>query len=263
MTNTPDSSPNSTVKSAERALALLELLTKRERPMGFGQIANSLGYPKSSLHQLLRTLIDRGWVEVESETGHYTLGIRTWEAGNAYLRALDLIARAKPYMEAVRDELDETVQLAVLDGRYNVYIAKVDGTQNLAMVSAVGRRIEAHATGLGKALLSGLSDAQVVALFRGIEPEKFTTTTVSDLGELIVELDRVRASGYAIDNEEHTHGVRCVAAPLRDQNGTVIAALSVSVPTVRWTQENEKHTVILLVDASKRLSQALGWRPAA
>lgn len=263
MTEPEPVSATSTVKSAERALAILELLTTRERPMPFGQIASSLGYPKSSLHQLLRTLIDRGWVEIHPDTGQYALGIRTWEAGHAYLRAVDLSTRAKPYMQAVRDEIDETVQLAILDGRYNVYIAKVDGMQNLAMVSAVGRRIEAHATGLGKALLSGLTDAEVVALFRGVKLEHFTPTTVTDLSDLIVELAEVRNRGYAIDNEEHTIGVRCVAAPLRNQDGSVIAAMSVSVPTVRWSKQVEARLVGLIVEAASRLSQALGWRPAA
>lgn len=261
MTDKAEKAAAPTVKSAERALAILDLLTIRERPVGFGQIASALGYPKSSLHQLLRTLIDRGWVEVDSETGHYTLGIRTWQAGNAYLRAVDLSARAKPYMELVRDELDETVQLAVLDGRYNVYIGKVDGTQNLALVSAVGRRIEAHATGLGKALLSGLSDAQLVGLLGDIKLERFTPTTVTNLPDLIVELARVRGRGYAHDNEEHTLGVRCVAVPVRGQDGAVVAAMSVSVPTVRWKPEEEERTTKLLVDAARRLSQALGWRP--
>jgi len=251
------------VKSAERALAILELLTQRERPLGFGQIASALGYPKSSLHQLLRTLIARGWVEVDQAAGSYTLGIRTWEAGNAYLRAVDLIERARPYMEAVRDQIDETVQLAVLDGRYNVYIAKVDGKQNLAMVSTVGRRIEAHATGLGKALLSGLTDAQVVGLLHDVQLERFTDTTIAELSDLILELAHIREQGYALDNEEHTLGVRCVASPLRDHTGQVVAAISVSVPTVRWSHDVQERIIQLLDDATTPLSSALGWRPAA
>src|SRR5699024_10249940 len=106
--------------------------------------------------------------------------------------AVDLATRARPYMERVRDSVDETVQLAVLDGRYNVYIAKVDGAQNLVMASAVGRRIEAHATGLGKVLLAGMSDKEITALYSGVTLERFTETTITNLADLLEEVREVR-----------------------------------------------------------------------
>lgn len=100
------------VKSAERALAILELLTRHERPLTFTEIARTLRYPRSSLHGLLRTLVDRGWAEFDPARRSYTLGIRTLEAGNAYNRSLGLVDRALPLMEHIRDTLDETVHLA-------------------------------------------------------------------------------------------------------------------------------------------------------
>lgn len=249
------------VKSAERTLAILELLTTVERALTFGEIADALGYPRSSLHGLLRTLTDRGWVEFDPGTRRYALGIRTWESGNSYLRALDLADRARPYMERVRDALDETVQLAVLDGRYNVYIAKVQGTQRLVLASEVGRRLEAHATGLGKALLAGLTTGELRARLGETPLERFTTQTVTDPRAVEAELSDVRRQGYAEDREEYTIGVRCAAVPVFDHSGNTTAAMSVSVPLVRFEPRRHQRTVELLQEAARDLSTALGHRP--
>lgn len=248
------------VKSALRAVELLELLTFAERPLSFGQIGDALGYPRSSLHGLLGTLVRRGWVET-ADGGSYALGIRAWEAGHSYMRVQPLAERARRYMERVRDELNETVQMAILDGRWNVYIAKVDGTQQLALQSEVGRRLQAHATGLGKALLAGLDAPQVDSLFEGVKLERFTPATIASKEELHRELARVRLRGYATDEEEYTPGVRCVAAPVLDHEGRVVAAMSVSVPTVRFRGTVRSRARALIVAAAADLSAALGFRP--
>ncbi|MGH3746506.1 MAG: IclR family transcriptional regulator, partial [Micromonosporaceae bacterium] len=167
------------VKSALRALKILELLVQRESAMTFVQIGEALGYPKSSLHGLLRTLVETGWAQFDPDARRYSLGIRTLEAGNVYTRSLGLVDRARPFMERVRDEVDETVQLAVLDGRHNVYIAKVDGRQALTLASAVGRRLPAHATGLGKVLLADLSAKELDARLGGESLENYTSHTIT------------------------------------------------------------------------------------
>ncbi len=247
------------VKSAQRALAILELLMNRERALTSGEIARVLAYPRSSLHGLLRTLADRGWIEFDGATHAYRLGIRTWEAGNVYMRAVTIAEQARPYMEHVRDAMNETVQLALLDGRYNIYIAKVDGTQHLTLDSAVGRRLEAHATALGKALLAGLA-ADELDRRLGTQPlERFTPSTVSDQEALRTELALIRKRGYALDNEEYTRGLRCTAMPIRDHMGAYVAALSISIPTVRFTAERQRQALNLLREATTALSQARGY----
>ncbi len=246
------------VKSAQRALRILELLTSQERGLTFGEIADALRYPRSSLHGLLWTMTDEGWLELDAATRRYGLGIRNWEAGNAYLRTMDLADRARPYMERVRDALEETVQLAVLDGRYNVYVAKVDGTQRLMLASAVGRRLEAHATGLGKVLLAGLSPEGLAARIDGEALERFTANTITGSEDLRRELELIRRRGYALDEEEYTAGVRCVAVGVRDHTGRVSAAMSVSVPTVRFNRRRQQEAITLLGEAARGLSAALG-----
>jgi DNA-binding IclR family transcriptional regulator len=252
--------PTSGVKSAERALEILELVAAAERPLTTSDIGRALGYPRSSLHGLLQTMTKRHWLELVDSERAYALGIRTWEVGHSYLRAIDLADRAQPFMQRLRDQLDETIQLAMLDGRYNVYIGKVTGTQRLILASEVGRRLEAHATGIGKVLLSGLGDDELDRLFHGVALERFTEHTVPDYEALKVELEAIRNRGYGTDDEEYTAGVRCVAAPVRDASGAVVAAMSVSVPTIR-DSILRKDGARLLLDATDGLSKALGHRP--
>ena len=260
---TPPRESAGAVKSAERALSILELLTRERRALSFGEIATALGYPRSSLHGLLRTLSERGWIAFDDRSRAYFLGLRAWEAGNAYQHAVTLADRALPYMHAVRDALDETVQLSVLDDRDNVYVAKVDGTQRLVLESDVGGRLRAHATGLGKVLLAGLDPDELERRIGGVELERYTAHTVTDHAALTRELERIRREGYAADHEEYTLGVHCVAVPVRGHSGDVVAAMSVSVPTVRLDAERHERTHALLEEAADGLSRALGYRQDA
>jgi DNA-binding IclR family transcriptional regulator len=250
---------DSGVKSAQRTLDILELLTRKQTPMTFTDIFDALGYPRSSLHHLLRTLVRSGWAELDPVGGRYTLGIRAWQAGNAYLRAVNLAERARPFMERIRDEFDDTVQLAVRDGRYNVYIAKIEGSQLLVLASAIGRRLEAHATGVGKVLLADLSTAERERLLYGQPLERFTPSTITDPRELEIEFATIRQRGHGVDNEEYTLGVRCVAAPVRDHTGSVVAGMSMSVPTIRFDADRVERARHLLVEGCHNLSAALGY----
>lgn len=244
-------------------MTILELLTRTEHPLTFREIEETLRYPRSSLHGLLHTLLHRGWLELDETSRAYALGSRAWEAGNTYLRATSLARRALPYMSRVRDALDETVQIALLDGRYNVYVAKVDGTQRLVLASEVGRRLEAHATGLGKVLLAGLPQNEVDRRFAGVALGRFTSNTIANLPALRQELERIRRRGYALDNEEYTVGVRCIAVPVHDHTGQVIAAMSVSVPKVRFDARRRRQALPLLQRAAADLSLALGHKPGS
>jgi len=250
------------VKSAERTLSILALLAERGRPVAFREIAETLRYPRSSLHGLVRTLSRHGWVERDPHAHGFMLGVRAWQIGHAYLRGRTLVQRAQPYMERVRDALDETVQLAVLDGRHNVYIARVEGTQRLTLISDVGGRLVAHATGLGKALLADLPPNVFRRLFRDVHLERFTRHTIGDLRQLEQELERIRHRGYALDREEYTVGVRCVAVPVRGDSGSAVAAMSVSVPTVRYSARLQRDALRVLAREAGALSLALGGTAA-
>lgn len=246
------------VKSARRALEILELLTKHETPLAFTDIAERLDYPRSSLHGLLRTLASSGWLEFDERSRRYALGVRTLEAGNAYSRSRGLAERASAPMERIRDQLDETVQLAILDGRHNVYVAKYDGGHALTLASEVGRRLPAHATGIGKVLLAGLDDDEFKRRFAGVKLERFTAHTIGDFYELRRLLASVRERGYGTDDEEYTVGVRCVAVPVRDHTNNVVAGLSVSVPTIRYDDRFRERALELLRAGARDISRSLG-----
>lgn len=249
------------VKSAQRALSIIELLARSESSMTFPEIGDATGFPRSSLFGLLKTMVDMRWLELDERSRKYRLGIRTLEAGNAYLRSIDLVELVRPQMERICAAVDETVQLAVLDGRYNVYVAKVEGTGHLRLASEVGRRLEAHATALGKMLLAGLSDAELDRLLGEVKLERFTPSTITDVDQLKQELALSAARGYAVDNEDHTRGVRCFAVPIHNHAGKTIAALSVSFPTVRFTERRGERARSLLMDAARAVEQELGYRP--
>ncbi len=248
------------VKSADRVLQIIELLAGRPEGLTQTEIHIRLGLPKSSTHALLATMVTRGFLEQDPQSHGYRIGIRLWQAGQSYLLAADLEKSALPYMEALRDEVNETVQLAVLDGVENVYIAKVEPDQQLRLASQVGVRLPAHATGVGKALLGGLSDDEVRERFRDVEFVRYTPQSLTSLDHLIAKLGEIRAQGYALDNAEYTAGVYCVAALIRGARGTAQAAISVAVPDVRRTPDLIDKITVAVLEKADALSLRLGFR---
>ena len=247
------------VKSAERALRIIELLTN-DGALDFPDICTLLNLPKSSAHSLLATMRDMGFVHLDETSRLYTLGPRLWEAGQAYIEQQDIARLAEPFMRRVRDELGETVQLAILDGMENVYVGKLETDHALQLVSRLGSRLPAYATGLGKALLAELADDEVLRRLDGVELRQFTATTITDRSKLIAELARIRRRGYSTDTGEYTAGVYCVAAPIYGPTG-VVAAMSVSIPDVRVTTLVRRHAAQMVTAETRALSAQLG-RPS-
>lgn len=168
--------------------------------------------------------------------------------------------RARPVMEQVRDAIRETVQLAVLDGRFNVYIGKVDGGRPLTLASEIGRRLPAHATGLGKMLLSDLSWDEYQVTLGTDDLERFTEHTITDKQGLFRHLADIRKRGYSADHEELTEGVHCIAVPIRDHSTRVVAAMSVSAPKFRFNRDRKREALNHLQRAAAELSTALGGK---
>lgn len=249
------------VKSADRTLAILDLLTDHPDGLTLTEIQHSLELPKSSAYVLLVTMASRGFLELDQDTRRYRAGIRLWQAGQSYVAVSDLERVALSYMERLRDELNETVQLATLDGTDNIYIAKVDADQQLRLASRVGVRLPAYATGIGKALLSQLSDDEVRERFAAVEFVRYTPTTITSVPELITAIQRVREDGYATDNSEYTPGVFCIATPLGRRRGHPRAAISVSIPEVRKTQTLTTRTISMIARTAQDISLRMGSTP--
>lgn len=247
------------MKSALRVLLVIELLTEEPAGLTFAQISERLALPKSSTHALLRTMRERGHLSLDEE-GRYRIGLRIWQAGQTHAQAFDLAQAARPFLRAARDELGETVQLAVLDGIENVYLAKEDSDQRLVLQSRVGARLPAYATGLGKALLGGLADEEVQRRMGKAALRRFTPSTIARTADLLAELAEVRRRGYSTDHGEYTEGVVCVAVPVRDHEGEVAAAISVSAPAIRADDEFEERAAKVLTREAASLSAVLGYR---
>lgn len=234
MTAKGTSTPTGSVKSADRVLAILEYLAS-VGTSSFSHVARDLGLPPSSTHELLNTAVARGFVEYDDATRNYMLGSRLWEVAQAYSPAEDLASIAKPLMDRLVEKTRETVQLARLHGLDNVYLAISESPHVMKLVSSVGSRLPAHATGVGKVLLAGLESDDLDARLADAELEAFTTKTITSVSALKREIDEARRRGFGEDNEEYVVGCRCIAMPIRDRRGEVIAAMSVSVPTPRFT----------------------------
>lgn len=239
------------MKSAERTTALLEYLSGSDAPRTLRDVTTDLGLPRASAYALLTTLVRTGWVEADGAAG-YRVGIKALRAGAAYVEHDDVVQRAQPVMDALSEEVGETVHLARLDGHEIVYLATCMSRQHsLTIVSRPGRRLPSWATGLGKAILAERPWPEVDALLPD-ELAPRTVHTVTDRAAFRAELAAVAERGHALDEQESTVGTRCFAVPLRF-GGVVGEALSCSVPTVRLTPEREPEVLGALMRARKEI----------
>lgn len=248
------------VKSAERALDLLETIGASPEGMTFSRLLDVLGIPKSSLHALLHVLARRGYVELDPESRHFTLGVRVWETGFAYHRHHGFLQETRATMEAIVEQVNETVQLAKLSGSENVYLDKVDSSHALRLQSEIGTRLPAHATGVGKALLAQLEAEEVMERFPGSSLEKYTSGTIGSVSELLDEIALIRIRGFAIDNEEYTPGIFCFAVPVYEAGPRATTAMSVSVPTTRIARHVLPNILVALARGSIEITQRVGHR---
>lgn len=244
-----------------RGLRVLELLAESESA-SLTEVAAALGLPKSSVHHILAALIQAGWVERDPATMRVSLGLRAWEVGQAYDLAQTLSQRARPFMDEVRDSSGETVRLAIRSGTEQVCVAKSRGEHTLVFDQRIGARMACHATGLGKALLTGLDGAEIATLYQGRELERFTDNTITEITALQEEVARSHERGWAEDNGEYILGIRCVAVPVTDRDGQVIAALSVSGTTSQFPLEQAQRCRELLIEAAGALAARLGEQTA-
>nr|WP_152617852.1 IclR family transcriptional regulator [Phaeacidiphilus oryzae] len=237
----------SQVKSAVRTVELLEFFAGRPGIHTLAEVQTAVGYPKSSLYMLLRTLVELGWVETDATGTRYGIGVRALLVGTSYIDGDAVVAAARPILDRLAEETTETIHLARLDGTNVVYLATRQSQHYLRPFTRVGRRLPAHSTSLGKALLATHTDDQVRALL----PEKLealTEHTTTDREELIKQLAVIRERGYAVDAEENTVGLRCfgVAIPYRTPARD---AISCSVPVARLTPEHEATVRTALLNA--------------
>lgn len=249
-----------------RTLDILELFVEANSELTLAEILRLTEFPRSSVHELLATLVARDYLQRDERTGAYRLGVRVLHLGNTYSSRFDLLTASNTVAREIVDLSGETVSVAVREGTQVFYLAKVEGRDTLRLPSSIGQRLPAHLTGLGKALLAAIQPDALRALYEGQDAlPVLTEKSIRTFAALEADLAQVRErDGIAFEVEESTPNLRCAAAPVRDSSGTVAAAISISVPLARWVQEGDEHWVDLVRAGAARLSEQLGYlEPAA
>lgn len=244
-----DGSSKSGVQSLDRALALLELLAEAGGSMRLNEFAAATGLPLPTIHRLIRSLTHNGYVRQEPSK-RYALGPRLIRLGEVAGRGL--ASWGMPFLSELTAQIGETANMAVLEGDEVVYVAQVPSAHSMRMFTEVGRRVSVHCTGVGKALVSQLDDAAVLALLRRTGMPVQTSRTLTDPGAFLNELDEIRRQGWAEDNAEQEVGVRCIAVPVLGAPARV--AISVSGPSGRITAGRVAEIAVVLQGAAQRLS---------
>jgi IclR family transcriptional regulator, acetate operon repressor len=245
------------VQSVDRAIEVMEILA-RDGWSGVSELARELDIHKSTVFRLLSTLERRGIVEQHEGTQKYRLGFAVARLAAAVRGPLDLAEAGRDACERLSLESDETVNLAVLEGRSVVNIHQVNLSNSRVSVDWLGSHTSLHGTSSGKVLLAHQPRERRARLLpRTLEP--FTDRTITDRGALFAELDAVAERGYATTSGELEEGLNAIAAPVRGADGTVVACVSVSGPSYRLDAERQRATVPLVVTAGERISRRLGY----
>ncbi len=244
--------------AVERALAILEAVSQRSDGMTNSEINRKLGIPKSTASYILRALEQRGYLRREPGTRRYRLGLKVLNLGRGVTIGLDLREVALPLLRQLVERCQLTAHLAILDQSEAVYIEKVEAPGFIKMNTWVGRRLDVHSTAVGKALVAYLPQDEAEEIVRERGLRRLTPRTITARSELMRELERVREKGYAVDDEENSLGVRCVAAPVFDRRGKVIAAVGVSGTVSQIERASLPRIADLVKEAARKISQRLG-----
>jgi IclR family transcriptional regulator, KDG regulon repressor len=255
--------PANLVQTIERTALILEILGHYPNGLSLGKLSEKVELPKGTIHRLLTSMAYFDLIRQDRASKHYHLGFKLVELGNQLLNHIDLRKEARSYLISLSDEVQETTHLVVLDRNKALYIDKVDlysQRGGLQMVSMLGSRIPLHCTAVGKVFLAYMPETDAEIIIQNVNSDRRTGNTITDPTELKKHLKMIRVKGYAIDDEENEEGVRCVGAPIRNENGQVVAALSVSGPTTRITIEKIDDSIKdRVTETAMRISRKLGF----
>jgi IclR family acetate operon transcriptional repressor len=221
------------VQSLVRSLAILNRLAAADEGVTLTEIARLVGLSPSTAHRLLTTLEQERYVHFDAERRLWSVGVQAFVAGNAFLKTRNVAGLARPHMRALMEESEETVNLAVEDQHEAVYLAQVECRQMMRAFARPGGRVPLHCSGVGKALLSVMSDAEIGRVLHQRGMPRMTVKTINTTAGLRADLAAAWARGYAIDDEEHAIGLRCIAAVIFNESAEAVAAVSVSGPMAR------------------------------
>ncbi len=251
-----------TVQALDRGLQLLSLLAKEHR-ITLTDLAMRAGMPPSSAHRLLMTLQSHGFAEFDENTQDWMIGVEAFRVGSGFLNRINLVEVSRKIMHRLMNETGETANLAIADRGDVVFIGQVETQNPIRAFFRPGTRNYMHASGAGKALLAELSQDELEKLLQKKGLPEFTPTTLTKPELLFADLEKTRERGWSVDDEERFSGMRCVAAPVFNAHGEAIAAISVSGPTVRFSERDIVVFSTAVRRAAVELTQKIGGTPPA
>lgn len=251
--------PKYPIKVLLNAFSIFDILIKKNQPLSIHELSENLNIYPSTIHRILDTLHYLGYIEKKLDSDEYQIGLKAIELGLLKLNQIKLIQEANPYLEALSKEMNENVYLGVLFEGEVMYEAKKEALRKIRLITHIGTRAPVHCTSLGKVLIANLPPKKREKILGDKPLHRLTKNTIVDRKILKKEIVKVQKLGYAIDDEEHENEIRCVAAPIRNHQGKVIAAVSISGPSYRFTPDREATMVKTIIKTAKEISLRLGW----
>jgi len=249
------------IQAVSHALDLLEQFQGETDELGVTELSKRLKLHKNNVFRLLATLEARGYIEQNKVTENYRLGLKTLEIGQTFIRQMGLLRQSKPVLEALVKECNETTYVAILKDLNIIYLDAVETDMTVRVVPRVGSRLPAYCTAAGKVQIAYMSDEELENYLPPKEIKSYTKNTITDRDLLKKQLKTIAEQGYAIDDEELDVGVKCVSAPIRDYTRRIIGAVSISGPSMRFTNDRmDKELIPLVTKAAKEISSKLGFQ---
>ena len=254
-----DANVVSGVQSIDRIFLIIELLSTHPRGISLTEICTATALPKGTVSRMLSALISHGYAVQEIDTKRYRLTMRMFEIGSRVAGSANILSVARPYLESLSNVSGEAVHLVSRVNDEVVYLYKEEASNSIVRMSSfVGLRNPMYCTGVGKSILAFLPDDEIRSIWQRTTPVRFTPKTITTLSGLEEEILRIRQRGYAIDDEEHEAGVRCIAAPILNFSGNPVAAISLSAPAVRLNDAEIEKYAPMVMEAASNISRYFG-----
>ncbi|MDZ8723589.1 HTH-type transcriptional repressor AllR [Escherichia coli] len=247
-------------QALERGIAILQYLEKSGGSSSVSDISLNLDLPLSTTFRLLKVLQAADFVYQDSQLGWWHIGLGVFNVGAAYIHNRDVLSVAGPFMRRLVLLSGETVNVAIRNGNEAVLIGQLECKSMVRMCAPLGSRLPLHASGAGKALLYPLAEEELMSIILQTGLQQFTPTTLVDMPTLLKDLEQARELGYTVDKEEHVVGLNCIASAIYDDVGSVVAAISISGPSSRLTEDRFVSQGELVRDTARDISTALGLK---
>lgn len=248
-------------QTVQKAMNLLEALVRSGQPRRLTELARQLGLTKPNVYRLLSTLTVLGYVKKDPETSLYSPTLKLWEMGSLLVRDVDLVSIAGPHLRKLCDQCRESVQLAVFDAGFTVYVDKVDSAQPLKAITTIGSRVPATVTSTGKAMLAWLPSESLDAAFHHVK--RYTPLTLIRRKDIERDLEETRKRGYSVNRGEFRPGVCGIGAPVRDRSGGVIASIGIWGAEKSILGPRSEELGQLATAAARDISRSLGFIESA